>query len=87
VFVVNLKEEMNNSVVTITFDRPQSLNSLDIETGRQLLEALRRCSEDSEVRAVVLRGEGRAFCSGGDINMMQQAIGGGPDGPGGHFSR
>lgn len=76
---MNLKEEAADAAVTITFNRPQSLNALDAATGDQLLDALRRCGADGGVRAVVLRGEGRAFCSGGDVRSMEQASAGGPD--------
>jgi enoyl-CoA hydratase/carnithine racemase len=58
-------------VMTVTLDRPDKLNALTFEVYaelRDLFVTLR--SRRDEVRVVVLRGSGRAFCSGGDVNEI-----------------
>jgi len=54
-------------VATLTLDRPQTLNSLTFEVYRELTETFRWLAGRREVRAVVVTGTGRAFCTGGDV--------------------
>jgi enoyl-CoA hydratase/carnithine racemase len=54
-------------VATITLDRPQSLNALTFEVYGELTETFRWLAGRAGVRAVVLTGTGRAFCTGGDV--------------------
>ena len=67
----NVKYELQETVAVITFNRPEALNALSLGLTRDLLSAVRKAIED-KARAVVLTGEGRAFCSGGDLREMQQ---------------
>ncbi|QVQ54053.1 enoyl-CoA hydratase/isomerase family protein [Spiractinospora alimapuensis] len=62
----NVLYEVNDSVATVTLNRPDSLNSLTVEMKEELLDALRRAGE--EARAIVLTGAGRAFCVGQDLH-------------------
>jgi enoyl-CoA hydratase/carnithine racemase len=55
------------AVATITLDRPDKLNALDRAMIEALADAARSIDEDQTVRAAIIRGEGRAFCAGGDI--------------------
>jgi len=55
------------SVATITLDRPDRLNALTFEVYEELAAVFRRLDREEGVRAVVLTGAGRAFCSGGDV--------------------
>ena len=64
--------DVNDAVGTITIDRPQRFNSLDLETARDLRKAGLRCARDPEVRAVVLRGSGGVFCSGADLKYVRE---------------
>jgi len=66
-------EERNGAVMTLRLNRPAKLNALNPELCRALVHGLLRASEDRSVRAVVLTGAGRGFCSGGDINFMHDA--------------
>lgn len=59
-------------VATITLNRPESLNALNLEMGDELLAAVDKVSHDPEVRSVVLTGAGRAFCSGGDLHFFKE---------------
>lgn len=65
-------EERSGAVATIRLNRPDKLNALTPELGRTLVHALLRAAEDKSVRAVVLTGAGRAFCAGGDLNLLRE---------------
>ena len=54
-------------VATITLDRPEKKNPLTFESYAELRDLFRRLPDASDVRAVVLTGEGGNFCSGGDV--------------------
>lgn len=63
--------EERDAVATVTFSRPERLNSLTFETYAALRDlTLDLKSRPEEVRIVVLRGEGAGFCSGGDVNEI-----------------
>ena len=53
-------------VVTITLDREKRLNALTFEVYQELAETFERLDDYEEVRAIVITGRGRGFCSGGD---------------------
>ena len=59
--------QVTGAVATITLNRPDRMNALDLATKDALLDALRTASADDDVRAVVLTGTGRAFCVGQDL--------------------
>ena len=52
---------------TITLNRPDKLNSFNREMALETIDALERCMDDDSIRAVMLTGEGRAFCAGQDL--------------------
>jgi enoyl-CoA hydratase/carnithine racemase len=54
-------------VATLTLNRPDKLNALTFEVYRELTDTFRALGNEPGVRAVVITGEGRAFCSGGDV--------------------
>ena len=54
-------------VATLRLDRPEVMNALTFEVYRELTATLRALAERPQVRAVVLTGTGRAFCTGGDV--------------------
>ena len=59
--------EVADGVATVTFNRPEAMNSLDVATKEALLAALQKVADDPAVRCVVLTGTGRAFCVGQDL--------------------
>ncbi len=65
-----IKYQLNENVATITFNRPEALNALSLQLTKDLFSAISKAIED-KARAVILTGEGRAFCSGGDLREMQ----------------
>jgi 2-(1,2-epoxy-1,2-dihydrophenyl)acetyl-CoA isomerase len=65
-----VKCELDENVAVITFNRPEALNALSLQLSKDLLGAIKKAIED-KARCIVLTGEGRAFCSGGDLREMQ----------------
>ena len=61
-------------VATVTLDRPERLNALTFEVYEELADTFRRLDSEPGVRAVVLTGSGRAFCSGGDVEDIIGAL-------------
>ena len=59
--------DLTDGVATITLNRPEAMNSLDIATKELLLETVRAVADDPAARCVVLTGTGRAFCTGQDL--------------------
>ena len=60
-----------DAVATVTIDRPDALNALDVATLTDLRDRLRELADDGDVRAVVLTGAGeKAFVAGADIKYM-----------------
>ena len=59
--------DLTDGVATITLNRPDAMNSLDIATKELLLETVRTVADDPAARCVVLTGTGRAFCTGQDL--------------------
>jgi 2-(1,2-epoxy-1,2-dihydrophenyl)acetyl-CoA isomerase len=62
--------EVDNGVGTITLARPEALNALNLQLKADLAAAIAAIAADERVRVVVLTGEGRAFCAGGDVKEM-----------------
>ncbi|MEY9874995.1 enoyl-CoA hydratase/carnithine racemase [Streptacidiphilus sp. MAP12-33] len=57
-------------VLTVTLDRPDKLNALTFESYADLRDLLAELPQRGDTRAILLRGEGRGFCSGGDVNEI-----------------
>ncbi len=60
-------------VRTLTLNRPEKRNALDLETCRALNEAFHQADDDPAIGAVLLRGNGTAFCSGMDLSEVLAA--------------
>jgi enoyl-CoA hydratase/carnithine racemase len=63
-----LFETSASGVAKITLNRPERLNALTFEVYRELTDTFSSIRDDEAVRAVVITGAGRAFCSGGDVH-------------------
>ena len=62
----------DGAIAFLTFNRPAAMNALDVPTATAFLAACQSLATDDAVRAVVLRGAGRAFGVGGDLSALQQ---------------
>lgn len=58
-------------VLVVSFNRPERRNAINAALHRDLEAILALVSADREVRSIVLRGEGKAFCAGGDVTTME----------------
>ena len=65
--------DKDGAVAILSLNRPEVRNAYNVEMRDALFEALRAAADDPEIRAVVLRGNGPAFCTGGDVNEFGTA--------------
>jgi enoyl-CoA hydratase/carnithine racemase len=66
--------DAKTSVATITLNRPERLNALTFQVYRELTDTFRALDTEPGVRAVMITGSGRAFCSGGDVEDIIGAL-------------
>src|SRR3990170_4852829 len=59
--------DRRDGIATITLNRPEAFNALNLTLGRELFHAVLDVDEDPAVRCVVVTGAGKAFCAGGDV--------------------
>jgi enoyl-CoA hydratase/carnithine racemase len=62
-----LRTGLEDGVLTVTLSRPDRLNALSHEMFEELLQVIEEADRDDEVRAVIVTGDGRAFCAGADL--------------------
>jgi enoyl-CoA hydratase/carnithine racemase len=63
-----IRYDVQDQVATITLHRPEKLNAFTLEMMNEMIHALDRIDADDAVRAVIVTGEGRAFCAGADLS-------------------
>lgn len=63
----NLKFENDEGIATLRFNRPEQLNAMSRRMMDEIIDALHRADVDSDVRVIVISGEGKAFMAGADI--------------------
>lgn len=63
---------VNNRIGTITLNRPEKRNALSYELVAELKEAFTKAEEDDQVKVIVLKANGEAFCAGADLEYLQQ---------------
>jgi 2-(1,2-epoxy-1,2-dihydrophenyl)acetyl-CoA isomerase len=62
--------EIREHVAHITLNRPEVSNAMNLDMAREFYEAAFECEQSRAVRAVLITGAGRAFCSGGDVKSF-----------------
>lgn len=67
-----LKLDVHDKIATITLNRPDKLNAFTLEMIDAWARALEDCRSDEAIRVVIVTGSGRAFCSGGDLDMLRE---------------
>jgi enoyl-CoA hydratase/carnithine racemase len=66
--------ETEGPVGWLILDRPERMNALSLETFDAIGEGVRRLDGDPEIRVIVLRGEGRAFCTGIELSALDELL-------------
>jgi enoyl-CoA hydratase/carnithine racemase len=69
-----IEMNVNAGIAMLHLNRPDKRNALNDDLRGQLVSALERASADREIRALVLTGNGKAFCAGGDIAAMAKRL-------------
>ena len=66
--------EVDGPVATLTMNRPRERNAISDEMRQELDAALDDVTADPEIRVVILAGNGKSFCAGGDVRAMQERM-------------
>ena len=66
----NIIFSTNDNIATITFNNPKTLNALNMETFNELEDAIKKIDNDSNIKALILTGSGKAFIAGADITQL-----------------
>ena len=66
--VLVTRDDQTPSVMLLTLNRPEAMNSYNMALHDEMLEAIQQGDADPSVRVMVLTGAGRAFCAGADIS-------------------
>jgi len=69
-----IKYEKKDGVAIVTLNQPQAMNALIHPAFDELYIVTQEISADDSVKAVILTGEGKAFCAGGDINRFREGF-------------
>ena len=70
-----VRYEVDERILTLTLNRPDQLNAFTPQMADELVEAFNQASDDDDVGAVVVTGEGRAFCAGMDLSSNGNVFG------------
>jgi dihydroxynaphthoic acid synthetase len=62
--------ESNEGVCSLTLNRPEVFNALNLQLVKELIAALKKAESDREVRVIILKGAGKAWCAGGDLDEL-----------------
>lgn len=69
-----IRQSIDNHVASITIDRPELHNAFNEVVIKELTAAFKSVGTNKDVRAVILRSEGKSFCAGADINWMKRMV-------------
>jgi 2-(1,2-epoxy-1,2-dihydrophenyl)acetyl-CoA isomerase len=72
--------DIDGPIATLTLNRPERMNTMNAALLEDALEAIERAADDERVRVLILTGNGRAFCAGGDLEAMAEGTVPGVDG-------
>ncbi|WP_374724540.1 enoyl-CoA hydratase/isomerase family protein [Calidifontibacillus erzurumensis] len=73
--MADLLFEVENHIATITLNRPEAYNAFSEEMITKWIEALETVRDDDSIRVVIVKGNGKSFCAGGDVKAMQAGEG------------
>lgn len=63
-----IKYDVEDSILTITLNRPEKMNAFTGRMMQEIIDAFDRADADDDVRAIIMTGEGKAFCAGADLS-------------------
>jgi len=63
-----IKYEVEDRILTITFNRPEQMNTYNFVLHNEIVDALDRADDDDNIRAIIITGAGKAFCAGMDLS-------------------
>ncbi len=70
-----IRYEVDDGLLRLTLNRPDQMNAFTVEMANELEHAFRRANGDDAVRAIVVTGEGKAFCAGMDLSVPGNVFG------------
>lgn len=70
--MTELLQNKENSILTLTLNRPEKRNALNDALVNSLKSALKEANSDEDLRAIVIKGAGKDFCSGADLSALQK---------------
>ncbi len=70
-----ISHQIQDGILTITLDRPEQLNAFTIEMANELEQSFVEVNNNDDVRAVIVTGQGRAFCAGMDLSVGGNVFG------------
>lgn len=70
--MTKLLQNTDNSILTLTLNRPEKRNALNDALVNSLKNALKDANADENLRAIVIKGAGKDFCSGADLSALQK---------------
>lgn len=73
--MTDLLFEVNDHIATITLNRPEAYNAFSDEMITEWIKALETVRDSHDIRVVIVKGNGKSFCAGGDIKAMQAGDG------------
>ena len=62
--------EINDGIATLTLNRPEVFNAFNEQQSADVIDALKSCEKDKNIRVLILTGNGKAFCSGQDLKSI-----------------
>ena len=66
----NIEYELSGSIAKIILNRPDEGNTLNLDLARELYDAANKISSNKRVKALILTGNGKLFCGGGDLKFL-----------------
>jgi len=75
VIYTTLACETQDRILTLRLNRPEQLNAFTVQMANELIDVFERASDDDAVGAIVVTGNGRAFCAGMDLNAPGNVFG------------
>lgn len=73
--MTDLLFEVRDHIATITLNRPEAYNAFSEEMITEWIKALEIVRDSNDIRVVIVKGNGKSFCAGGDIKAMQAGEG------------